>query len=80
MKIWDASKSSLLLWICRLLGFIWMYMYHDWQSLPILVWLLHSTLYQDSVALKKCMAYFYLPLFTLIFLWYYVININGIMS
>ena len=66
-KIWAISKSSVLLWTCRLFCFVWMYMYHDFQSLPILLWFLHSTLYKDSVALKKWMTYLYLPLFTAVF-------------
>ena len=54
-------------------------MYHDIQSVFILLWILHSTLYRDNRRFKMWMIFFYLPLFTAIFLWYYVINIYGLL-
>ena len=44
----------------------------------VLTWFLHSTLYSSTPLFKKFMTYFYLPLFTVIFLWYYAINIYGL--
>ena len=41
-------------------------------------WLLHSTLYSKSSRFRLCMMVFYLPFFTVIFLWYYIINISGV--
>ncbi len=77
---WVGGKASLLIWVCRLISFIWAYCYHDWQSVIILIWLLHSTLYRDSQLFRKFMIFCYLPLVTAIFLWYYVINIFGLID
>ena len=65
--------------MCRLVGFIWAYMYHDWQSVFLLTWILHSTLYRDTRNFKRFMIFFYMPIFIAIFLWYYVINIYGLL-
>ena len=75
-----SSKTQLLLWVCRVLSFFWIYLYHDYQSVVILVWLCHSTLFRSSRNFKRFMLFFYLPLFTLIFFWYYVINIYGFLK
>ena len=66
--------------MCRTLAFFWIYCYHDWQSVILLIWILHSTLYNDSALFKKWMIYFYTPLVTVIFLWYYVTNIFGLIE
>jgi hypothetical protein len=71
-------KSPLTLWIARISCFIWAYMYHDYQSLIILIWLFHSTLYVKSTIFVKCTAYFYLPIFNLLVLWYFTINVFGL--
>ena len=75
--MWLVSKSQLVLWICRVLSFFWIFVYHDYQSVVVLIWFLHSTLYDNSRIFKKFMTYFYLPLFTMIFIFYYTINIYG---
>lgn len=46
----------------------------------MLMWLLHSTIFSDSGLFKKWMVYFYMPAFTLIYLWYYVTNIFGLLN
>lgn len=76
---WLQIKAGIVIWICRILSFIWVYMYHDWQSVLILIWIVHSTLFRDSANFKKWMIYLYMPLVTCIFLWYYVINIYGLL-
>ena len=75
--LWDDihASSALLIWICRLLAFTWAYCYHDWQSVVLLFWIMHSTLYRKTSLFKKWMLYVYMPLITAIFLWYYIINI-----
>ena len=60
--------------------FTWCYMYHDWQSLLVLIWLLHSTLFRSTTLFVKVTAYFYLPMFMLIVLQYYVANIYGMVD
>jgi cytochrome c-type biogenesis protein CcmE len=67
-------------WISRILAFLWAYMYHDWQSLVILAFLLHSTFYLQASTFRKWIVYFYMPSFVLIFLWYYIINIQGLIQ
>lgn len=77
---WNSIKDASLIWICRTIAFAWVYCYHDIQSVVILVWLLHSTIYKDQTTFKKWMIYVYMPLITAIFLWYYTINIFGLLS
>lgn len=72
------AQSALLIWICRIFAFTQAYCYHDWQSVVLLFWIIHSTLYKATSTFKKWMLYFYMPLFTSIFLWYYVTNIFGL--
>ena len=79
-SFWIGGKTSLIIWMCRAISFVWVYCYHDWQSVILLIWLLHSTLYRDSQFFQKCMIFFYLPLVTTIFLWYYTINIFGLIA
>lgn len=68
-------EGPVALWIARICCFIWVYMYHDFQSVFVLLWLLHSTLYTSSTLFVKCTAYFYLPIFNLIVLFYFATNI-----
>lgn len=77
---WKTSKASTIIWLCRIIAFVWVYCYHDWQSVILLIWILHSTMFEDSVTFKKCMTFLYMPLVTLIFLWYYCINIFGLIE
>ena len=42
------ASSALLIWICRALAFVWAYCYHDWQSVVLLFWIMHSTLYRKT--------------------------------
>jgi hypothetical protein len=71
-------QISTIRWICRLFSFVWVYLYHDWQSVIMLVWLLHSTCYLRNANFRRCILYFYLPYYLLAFLWYYTINIEGL--
>ena len=75
---WITITSAMLIWICRILAFIWVYCYHDWQSVVLLTWICHSTVYSKTSLFKKWMLFVYVPLVTAIFLWYYVINIFGL--
>ena len=79
-SFWIGGKTSLIIWMCRAISFVWVYCYHDWQSVILLIWILHSTLYRDSQFFQKCMIFCYLPLVTTIFLWYYTINIFGLIA
>ena len=77
-KLWKIFETNTLLFFCRVLGFIWVYMYHDWQSVIILMAGLHSTIYNDSRIFRKWIMSFYLPCYVLIFLFYYITNIEGL--
>lgn len=69
-----------MIWVCRVFAFFQVYGFHDWQSLIFLLWIVHSTLYQKSSRFSLCMICFYLPFFTITFLWYYTINIHGVID
>ena len=69
-----------MLWLCRILAFTQIFCYHDYQSLVFMVWLLHSTVYLKSSRFSVFMMLVYLPLFITTFLWYYSINIYGIIN
>jgi hypothetical protein len=71
---------ELLFWICRLSLIVYLYMYHNWQSLIILVWICHS-FYQGSVKQFSLITlYLYLPIFLIIFVTYYIVNIEYIIQ
>ena len=76
-NIWSVLETSTIRWLCRLFSFVWIYMYHDWQSVILLVWLLHSTCYRQNNFFRNWILYFYLPYYIVAFLWYYSINIKG---
>ena len=57
-----------------------MYMYHDFQSIPMFVWFCHSTLYVYSETFKKAIIFMYLPILTMVFLWYYLVNITDLVE
>ena len=65
--------------MCRLLSFVWAYCYHDWQSVILLIWIVHSTMFKSTKRFKIAMLFFYLPVITIIFFWYYVTNIWGLL-
>ena len=79
-KVWLANESAFFLQTCRLFGFILMYMYHDFQSIPMFVWFCHSTLYKRSVNFKRAIIFAYLPILTVVFLWYYLVNITDLVG
>ena len=62
------------------MALIQVYVYHDWMSLGWLLWLLHSTLYKKASNFSIAMYAVYLPFFTMTFLWYYTINIYGLID
>jgi len=78
--VWKQSRTIITLFLARAFCFFWAYFYHDWQSVVPLFWLCHSFVFADSLLFKKFMLYLYLPAFTLVFLWYYIINIFGLIS
>jgi len=41
---------------------------------------MHSTFFVKSTLFSKITAYFYLPMFNLLWLWYFTINIYGLLD
>jgi hypothetical protein len=79
-KYFKEFSPYVWLWVCRVVAWIWCYAYHDFESLFILFWLMHSTVVSDTKLFAKVTIYFYLPCFTSIFLFYYLINIPGLVN
>ena len=67
------------IWMCRLICFLWVYIYHDIQSVFLLIWIVHSTIFKDALYFRKWIIFCYLPLVISIFFWYYIINIFGLL-
>ena len=55
-------------------------MYHDYQSLVFLIWLLLSTVYTNTSIFVRLTYYLLFPLMILIYLFYYTINIYGFIN
>jgi hypothetical protein len=74
-KKFEDLQPVIWLWSSRITAFIWCYAYHNWQSVFILFWVMHSTLFFNTQRFVSQTIFFYLPIFVLIFLFYYVCNI-----
>jgi len=75
-----SVKVPLILWLCRILCFIMVYMYHDWQSVVLLIWLFHSTVFRDRALFVRLTVTIYFPLMILIFLFMFTVNIYGLID
>ena len=75
-----ALKIPLVLWLCRITCFIYVYMYHDWQSVVILVWIIHSTFFKVRNYFVEWTLRVYLPFMILNFLFMYTINLFGLIN
>ena len=53
-------------------------MYHDYQSLVPLLWLLGSTVFKRSRRFVRFTTYFFFPLMIAVYLFYFIVNIPGI--
>ena len=73
-----ALKSFFFGWVARFVVFIYAYMYHDWESLILIIWLAHSTLDTKFSRFQSFTMSLYLPLFVLIFCLYFILNMNGV--
>lgn len=75
-RIWGIY---LVLFFCRIVAIIFGYMYHDWLSLLILLWVSHSCISQSMKRFSMLTYYFYLPLIIMISMFYYIINIDQVL-
>ena len=55
-------------------------MYHDYQSLVPLLWLLGSTVFKRSRRFVRFTTYFFFPLMIAVYLFYFTVNIPGVVS
>lgn len=75
------SKNPYLhLFLLRGCVFIWMYLYFCFQSLVFLMMLFHSVIYSSQIGFIWTMKTFYAPLFWVVFMFDYVVNIHGMWS
>ena len=77
---WAMFKLPCLLWLCRIFCLLQTFRYHSWQSLVALLWVLHSALFQDRARFCKVTLYVYLPLLCVVYLWYFVTNVYGVID
>jgi len=56
------------------------YLYHNWESLLILVWVSHSFLDHSMKRFSRVTQRVYVPLMVLNFLFYYIMNVNQLFS
>jgi hypothetical protein len=73
-------KIPLVLWLCRISCFVVAYQFHDYQSLVPLVWCMHSTLFRHRPRFVFMTVYIYLPIMYLTYLYYFVINVYGMLD
>ena len=73
-------SPQIWLWICRFTCFVWCYAYHDFESWVILFWIMHSTVFKSTKFFVNMTMKLYMPAFILIFLFYYMINIPGVVE
>lgn len=64
--------------IFRLCWFIWIYLYFCFQSLLPLLLLCHSIIYINEKFFLDVLKYFYMPIFWLIMMFNYIINIQSL--
>jgi hypothetical protein len=76
--IWITFKISFCLWAARFSALVWAYMYHDWQAMLLLVFMFQSFIYTDRKLFIECLTYIYCPYVTILMLWQYVTNIQGV--
>ena len=78
LQMWNHFiVPRLLISIGRLLTIFLAYMYHDWQSFIELFWITHGT-FILSKSFANITRRVYLPMFTVITLFYYLVNIDRI--
>ena len=62
--------------MARFLAVLVAYLYHDWQSLLVLTWVMHSTFTVSQKAFAKVTLWLYTPLFILLTSFYFAVNID----
>ena len=77
-KAWRETRVTIMLMICRIAIFVWIYCYHDWEALVMLLWITHSFIFTNSLVFYRMTSFFYLPLITAIFVMQYTTNIYGV--
>lgn len=66
-----------MLMLCRFTSLVFIYMYHDWFALFLLVWLTHSLMINSVLKFRVITFKFYLPLIVLMSQFIYIMNTYG---
>jgi hypothetical protein len=69
----------LWMWVCRLIGTLVAYMYHDWFAIIPMLWVIW-TFVPEQPGLHKATKVFFMPALLLIYALYYFINVNGLID
>jgi hypothetical protein len=77
-SFWAQFKIIAMLWFARISAVIWAYMYHDWQAVPLLIFVAHSSFYTNRDLFQEFLVYFYCPYALIYMLWMFIINIPGV--
>lgn len=69
-----------LLWVCRINQIVYIYLYHDWLALIVLIWVQHSMLTDSLSSFRVVTLKLYMPVFILVFLLAYITSANGLLT
>ena len=75
---WQRFKMGIMINTVRIVSFVWAYMYHDWQAIPLLLFVTHSTIYKEKRPFYYSLIFLYCPYVTLYMLFLFIVNIPGI--
>jgi len=74
-NFWQRFKMGIVFAIVRICSGIWAYMYHDWQAIPLLLFITHSFIYKEKKPFFLCLKFLYCPYVAAYMLWLFVVNI-----
>ena len=64
------------LWVCRFCVTLFVYMYHSWEGVFMLIWVIHSfVILRDQKWFARMTLWFYLPIFICIVIFIFLVNI-----
>ena len=80
LQLWSKIQEPIIMWLARIVCFIQVYLLHDYQALVFLVWLLWTTIYENQRRFVAITACFFLPLMMVTYLFYYGVNLMGLVQ
>jgi hypothetical protein len=57
---------------------LWAYTYHDWEAVPLLIFIMHSALYNSNPKFMNALKYVYCPYVTMLMFFQFTTNIKGL--